>query len=165
LLADASEEMVMRIGILGAGRMGVTIGTVLSYLGREVIFSYSRSEKKLRDLAAAAGPLARAGTPTQIAKEAEVVVLAVHWSQLDDVLAQAGPLDGKIVLSRANPLDLTDSELVVAHTDSGAETIARKLPRLHVVAACQAATALARRGFAPLRDRFSGPSRRGLTST
>ena len=117
----------MKICILGSGLMGGNIGTVFARLGHEVLFSYSRSEQKLRDLAEAAGPTARIGTPRDVAEQAEVVVLSVHWSRLDDVLAQSGDLSGKVVVSCTNPLDKANRELVVAHTDSGAETIARKI--------------------------------------
>lgn len=95
----------MKIGILGSGLMGGNIGTIFAKLGHEVVFSYSRSQQKLQNLAAAAGSTARAGTPRQAVERSDLVVLAVHWSRLDDVLAQAGPLAGKIILSCTNPLD------------------------------------------------------------
>jgi 8-hydroxy-5-deazaflavin:NADPH oxidoreductase len=41
----------MRIGILGAGLMGGKLGTILAPAGHEVVFSYSRSERKLKRLA------------------------------------------------------------------------------------------------------------------
>ncbi|CAM3970503.1 NADPH-dependent F420 reductase [Rahnella bruchi] len=126
----------MKIGILGAGRMGSTIGTVFARLGHEVIFSYSRSQQKLQNLALTSG--GRACSPEYAVKQSNILVLAVHWTQLDDVLSQAGDLRGKIVISCTNPLNISDTELVVAHTDSGAETVARKLPGAHVVAAFQA---------------------------
>lgn len=128
----------MKIGILGSGLMGANIGTVFTRLGHEVVFSYSRSEERLRAIATAAGPTARAGPPHEAVVEADAIVLAVHWSRVDDVLSQAGSLAGKLILSCTNPLDASNSELVVAHTGSGAETIARKLPGAKVVAAFQA---------------------------
>jgi predicted dinucleotide-binding enzyme len=118
--------------------MGGSIGTILARLGHDVIFSYARSEKKLQLLAAAAGSTARSGAPREAVEQCDLIVLAVHWLRLDDVLAQAGDLTGKIVLSCTNPLDASNRELVVAHTDSGAETIARRNLGAHVVAAFQA---------------------------
>jgi 8-hydroxy-5-deazaflavin:NADPH oxidoreductase len=53
------------------------------------------------------------------------------------VLAQAGSLAGKIVISCCNPLNAEDTELVIGHTDSGAEALARRLQGSHVVAAFQ----------------------------
>ncbi|MCI0998125.1 NADPH-dependent F420 reductase [Pseudomonas corrugata] len=148
----------MKIGVLGAGLMGGNIGTVFARLGHEVLFSYSRSEEKLQELAKYAGGGARAATPREVAEQAEVIVLSVHWSRLEDVLAQAGDLSGKLVLSCTNPLDEANRELVVAHTDSGAEVIARKLPGAHVVAALQATPSEVLLGVFEGRDRSPRPS-------
>jgi hypothetical protein len=41
----------MRIGILGSGLMGGKLGTIFAKAGHEVVFSYSRSERKLKRLA------------------------------------------------------------------------------------------------------------------
>ena len=45
----------MRVGILGSGLMGGKLGTIFARAGHEVVFSYSRSEKKLAALAREAG--------------------------------------------------------------------------------------------------------------
>jgi len=126
----------MKIGIVGSGRMGGNIGTVLARAGHEVIFSYSRSAERRQALARSAGPTARAGSVVE-AVDADVVLIAVHWSRLDDVLGQVGALAGKVVLSCCVPLDATDTELVVAHTRSGAEALAERLPAAAVVATFQ----------------------------
>ncbi|HBO1017306.1 TPA: NAD(P)-binding domain-containing protein [Pseudomonas aeruginosa] len=126
----------MKIGILGSGRMGGTIGTVLARAGHDVVFSYSRSAKRLQALVRDAGQSARAGSVAEAA-EADVVLLAVHWSRLDDVLEQAGSLAGKVVLTCCVPLDAADNELVVAHQNSGAEVLAERLPQASVVATFQ----------------------------
>ncbi len=47
----------MRVGILGSGLMGGTLGTVFARAGHDVVFSYARSEQKLKRLARDAGPL------------------------------------------------------------------------------------------------------------
>lgn len=125
----------MRIGILGSGLMGGKLGTLFARAGHEVVFSYARTERKLKRLAREAGERARAGTPADAARESEVLLLAVHWSRVADVLKQAGDLSGKIIVSCSLPMSTKDSELVVAHTSSGAESLAKKLPRSRVVAA------------------------------
>ena len=38
----------MRIGILGSGLMGGKLGTLFARAGNEVVFSYARSEQKLK---------------------------------------------------------------------------------------------------------------------
>jgi len=128
----------MRIGILGSGLMGGKLGTIFARAGHEVIFSYARDFAKLEQLAREAGGKASAGTPADAVRGADAVLLAVHWRRVNDVLAQAGALSGKIVLSCTLPMSADDSHLVLGHRTSGAETIAAKLPRAHVVSAFSA---------------------------
>lgn len=125
----------MRVGVLGSGLMGGKLGTLFARAGHEVVFSYARSRQKLEGLARDAGASARAGTPNEATHGADALLLAVHWSRLDDVLNQAGDLSGKIVVSCSIPMNDDDTELVVGHTSSGAERLARRLPKAQVVAA------------------------------
>ncbi len=125
----------MRVGILGSGLMGGKLGTLFARAGHEVVFSYARSRKKLEGLARDAGGQARAGTPAEAARDADAVLLAVHWSRVDDVLKQAGDLSGKVLVTCSLPMNADDTELVVAHTSSGAEELAGKARKAKVVAA------------------------------
>jgi predicted dinucleotide-binding enzyme len=125
----------MRIGILGSGLMGGKLGTIFARAGHEVVFSYSRSEKKLERLARDAGGGARAGTPAEAAKDADALLLAVHWSRVADVLKKAGDLSGKVIVTCSLPMNDSDTGLVVAHTSSGAEKLAKKLPKARIVSA------------------------------
>jgi predicted dinucleotide-binding enzyme len=125
----------MRIGILGSGLMGAKLGTIFARAGHEVVFSYARSEDKLKRLASKAGGKARSGTPREAAQDADAVLLAVHWLRFDDVLAQAGDLSGKVVITCSLPMSADDTELVVAHSSSGAEELAKRIPGARVVAA------------------------------
>src|SRR5512147_861759 len=101
----------MRIGILGSGLMGSKLGTIWAGAGHDVVFSYARSEQKLKRLAREAQGNARAGTPAEAAREADAVLLAVHWSRVDDVLAQAGALSGRVVVTCSLPMDAEDTKL------------------------------------------------------
>lgn len=125
----------MRIGILGSGLIGGKLGTVLARAGHRVTFSYSRSRERLEQLAGAAGANADVGTPAEAARHAEAVLLAVHWTRVDDVLAQTGALAGKIVLSCSLPMSADDSHLVIGHITSGAESLATRAPKAWVVSA------------------------------
>jgi 8-hydroxy-5-deazaflavin:NADPH oxidoreductase len=125
----------MRIGILGSGLMGGKLGALFARAGHEVVFSYARSEQKLKRLARQAKGKAQAGTPREAAQGADAVLLAVHWSRMDDVLGQAGDLAGKVVVSCSLPMNDDDSALVVAHSSSGAEQLARRLSSAHFVSA------------------------------
>ena len=125
----------MRIGILGSGLMGGKLGTIFARAGHEVVFSYARSAQKLKRLARQAKGNARSGTPREAAKDADAVLLAVHWSRMDDVLDHAGDLTGKVVVSCSLPMNADDTALVVAHTSSGAEQLAKRIPQAHFVSA------------------------------
>src|SRR5438094_5902725 len=125
----------MRVGILGSGLMGGKLGTIFARAGHDVVFSYSRSQRKLKRLAREAQGHARAGTPHEAALHADALLLAVHWSRVDAVLKQAGDLSGKVIVTCSLPMNANDTALVVAHTSSGAETLAKKVPKARVVSA------------------------------
>jgi hypothetical protein len=119
----------MRIGILGAGLMGGKLGTIFARAGHDVVFSYSRDPEKLQTLAKDAGRHATAGTPAAAAAGADAVILAVHWTRVDDVLAQAGRLAGKTVVTCTLPMSKDDSRLVLGFSTSGAEALAPRCRR------------------------------------
>jgi 8-hydroxy-5-deazaflavin:NADPH oxidoreductase len=125
----------MRVGILGSGLMGGKLGTLFARAGHEVVFSYARSEQKLKRLAREAQANARAGTPGEAARDADALLLAVHWSRVGEVLKQAGDVSGKVIVTCSLPLNADDTELVVAHASSGAEALAEMAPRARVVCA------------------------------
>jgi predicted dinucleotide-binding enzyme len=126
----------MRVGILGSGLMGSKLGTLFARAGHQVVFSYARSKAKLTKLARDAGKNARAGTPAEAAKGADAVLLAVHWSRVDDVLKDAAEhLSSGIIVSCCLPMNDEDTELVVAHTTSGAEELAKRFPNANIVSA------------------------------
>ena len=125
----------MRIGILGSGLMGGELGTLFARAGHDVVFSYSHKRSKLETLARKAGKTARAGTPREAAQDADILLLAVHWSRVDDVLKKAGDVSGKVIVTCSLPMNDDDTRLVVAHTSSGAEALAKKVPGARVVSA------------------------------
>jgi predicted dinucleotide-binding enzyme len=115
--------------------MGGKLGTIFAQAGHEVVFSYARSETKLKSLARKAGPRARAGSPREAAKDADAILLAVNWPSLNDVLKQAGDLSDKVILSCCIPMDAGNMKLILGKTTSGAEQLAKKVPRARLVSA------------------------------
>ena len=148
----------MRIGILGSGLMGGKLGTIFARAGHAVVFSYARSEQKLKHLAAEAKGTARAGTPSEAAHEADALLLAVHWSRVDDVLKQAGDVSGKVIVSCSLPMNAEDTGLVIAHTSSGAEALAQRVPKARVVSAFNTVPSEVLFGVFAARRRASRPS-------
>jgi len=125
----------VRVGILGSGLMGSKLGTIFARAGHEVIFSYARTNDKLKKLARDAQGRARSGTPSEAAKDSDALLLAVHWSRMDDVLKQAGDLSGKVIVTCSLPMDTGNTKLIIGNNSSGAEELAKKVPRAKVVCA------------------------------
>ena len=123
----------MKIAIVGTGNMGEALGRIWAQCGHQVAFSFSRDEQKLQKLAQELN--ASWGAVTNIVQEAELVLLAVHWSHIEDVLAKAGSLEGKIVLNCCVPLDQDNENLVLGTTTSGAEQLAAARPTARWVSA------------------------------
>ncbi len=125
----------MRIAMLGSGNMGSALGRLFSSAGHSVTYSFSRDPAKLERLAKSSGPRARAASPVEAVRDADVVVLAVLWQQVPHVLRSAGTLRGKVLIDCTNPLTPSDDALAVGHGVSGAEIVARRAPGALVVKA------------------------------
>jgi predicted dinucleotide-binding enzyme len=91
----------VRIGIVGAGRIGGNCATQFAKGGHEVKLS-GRDPSKLEPFAAELGDAASVGTPAEAAEFGEVVVVAVPWPAFDEAVASAGSLDGAIVVDTTN---------------------------------------------------------------
>jgi predicted dinucleotide-binding enzyme len=91
----------MRIGIVGAGKIGGNCARQLAKGGHEVKLS-GRDPSKLEPLAAEIGDAASVGTPAEAADFGEVVIVAVPWVAFDDAVSGAGGLAGKIVVDTTN---------------------------------------------------------------
>ena len=148
----------MRVGILGSGLMGGKLGTLFARAGHEVVFSYAHSTAKLQRLARAAKGKARAGTPAEAAQDADALLLAVHWSRVDDVLTQADDLSGKVIVTCSLPMNADDSGLVIGHDSSGAEALAKKVPKARVVSAFDTVPSEVLFGVYEARRRVKKPS-------
>jgi predicted dinucleotide-binding enzyme len=138
--------------------MGGKLGTIFARAGHEVVFSYARHKEKLEGLARDAGGRARAGTPREAAQGADALLLAVHWSRMEDVLHQAGDLSGKAVLSCSLPMNADDTGLVIVHTSSGAEELVKMIPEARIVSAFNTVPSEVLFGVYEARDEASRPS-------
>jgi predicted dinucleotide-binding enzyme len=125
----------MRVGILGSGLMGGKLGTIFARAGHDVTFSYARNAAKLESLARDAGGNARAGSPHEAAGSADAILLAVHWSRVDEVMEQCGELSGRTIINCSLPMNRDDTALAIAHTSSGSEELARRFPNANIVSA------------------------------
>jgi predicted dinucleotide-binding enzyme len=100
--------------------------------GHDVVFAVRDTGSRSAEAAAARG--GRLVAPADTA-DADVFVLAVPWTSVDDSLASLGDLTGKIVVDATNPVGPPFTGLDVAGSDSGAEVIQRAQPTARVVKA------------------------------
>ncbi|MDX2152900.1 MAG: NAD(P)-binding domain-containing protein [Bryobacteraceae bacterium] len=124
----------MKIGLIGSGRVGGSLGRLWSRAGHQVLYSAS-NQNSARAAAQAAGDGALYGTPVQAAEFAEVVLIAVPWTQLGGTLSDPflAAVRGKVVIDATNPYGAPSIPLPSGLTHS--EAVARALPGTKVVKA------------------------------
>jgi predicted dinucleotide-binding enzyme len=109
----------MRIGVIGAGRIGATLGTLWARAGHEVCFG-ARDPAKLAELVRALGSGTCAGSLEEAARFGPVVFVATPygvWPQLARSLARH--LAGKVVIDAANPYPNRDGEFARRAIEGG----------------------------------------------
>lgn len=128
----------MKIGIVGSGRIGGTVGTLLARAGHDVMFS-SRHPEKLDSLVRQAGANASRGTVDEAVRFGDVVLISVPFRSLRAVGQTLAPaLRGKVVLETANPYPEHDDDIAQTVIDSGRGTgpfVAEWFPGARIVRA------------------------------
>lgn len=115
--AVAQPTAGMRIGIIGAGRIGGTIGGLWVKAGHPVMLS-SRHPEELKDLVTSLGPLAKAGTVAEAIAFGEALFIAVPYGALPQIGKDYGDsLKGKIVLDACNAVASRDGGAVAEEVE------------------------------------------------
>lgn len=126
----------MKIGIIGSGPAGQTLGKGFIRLGYEVRIG-SRDPSKLSAWVEEVGPQGGAGISNAVAEWAELLIISVLGRGAEEAVRVAGieNFDGKIVIDASDPLDFSSGRpgLFVGTTDSLGERIQRLLPKAKVV--------------------------------
>lgn len=126
----------MRIGILGAGRLAEALGGCWQRAGHTVTVA-GRSADRAAALARRLGSAVRAAAPDEAVRGADVVLLAVPWSGVDEVLretgADQGALAGVVVIDPINPVQHGVGVLLTESGRSTATHIAETAPGSRVV--------------------------------
>jgi 8-hydroxy-5-deazaflavin:NADPH oxidoreductase len=92
----------MKIGVVGAGRIGGGIARQLTAAGHLLMLSFSRDPASLETLAGEIGPNTTAGSPGDAVRFGDVVVISVPWGLVPGALQEMGPLAGKIAIDTTN---------------------------------------------------------------
>lgn len=115
-LVHAQADAKMKVGVIGSGKIGGTIGGLWVKAGHPVLFS-SRHPEELKSMVEAMGPLAKAGTVGDALDFADVVLVAVPYKAIPDLAKEYGPkFSGKIVIDPANAVARRDGEDLLAET-------------------------------------------------
>jgi len=93
----------MNIGILGAGNIGANAARLFAKAGHDVRIANSRGPQTLAALIAEIGPQAKAMTASDAVAFGDLVLIAIPWVAKEEVIPEAGPYDGKIVIDAMNP--------------------------------------------------------------
>jgi 8-hydroxy-5-deazaflavin:NADPH oxidoreductase len=135
-LGQPASDSKMKIGIIGAGHIGSTIGGLWIKAGHPVFFS-SRHPEELKDLVAGLGPLAQAGTVDQAIAFGDVVLMAVPYGAVPQIGRDYGKaLAGKIVLDAGNAVASRDGAIADEAEHNGIGVTSQKyLPNARLVRA------------------------------
>jgi predicted dinucleotide-binding enzyme len=137
----------MKVGIIGSGVVGQTIGAKLVERGVDVVLGtrtpQQLEEKRgmgesLSEWLSRVGHKGRLGTFAEAAGHGELIINATSGSGSLGALELAGTdnLDGKILIDIANPLDFSKGmppSLTICNTDSLGEQIQKAFPGVRVV--------------------------------
>jgi hypothetical protein len=147
--AGSASERGMKIGVIGSGRIGGTLGELWVKAGHEVLFS-ARTLDEVRKLAAGLGPRARAGTPREAAVFGDVVLISVPYGALPQLGRDlAAELRNKVALDTCNPIPRRDGDMAVAAQAKGSGVAsAELLPGVRLVRAFNTVGAAALRSEA-----------------
>jgi predicted dinucleotide-binding enzyme len=135
----AADNQMVKIGVIGSGRVGSALGGVWAKAGHQVMFA-SRNLDNDKKLAAEVGANARAGTPAEAAAFGEVLLLAVPYSAFPELSKSWGNSPrGKLVINASNPFPQRDGEIANQAREKGAGLFdAQLLPGAHIVRAFNA---------------------------
>src|SRR5579871_4568863 len=126
----------MKIGILGSGNVGGTLGKRWAKGGHTVMFT-SRDPKseEMKKLLAEAGASASAGSISEAVRASDVIVIALPWAAVKGALQGAGDFSGKVVVDATNPVRANLAGLEIGTTTSAAEQVANWVTGAKVVKA------------------------------
>lgn len=124
----------MNISIIGAGNMAKGLAALFVNAGHSVTLA-SRDDDKTKAASQELGQSTASASIADAAKTAKIIVLAVPYDAVSDVIDAAGGLADKIIIDITNPMTADFSGLSIGHGTSAAEEIQKRAPQAKVVKA------------------------------
>jgi predicted dinucleotide-binding enzyme len=126
VVAQTAARSTLKIGVIGSGHIGGTVGGLWVRAGHPVFFS-SRHPEELKDLVAKLGPLAQAGSVADAIAFGDVIFVAVPYAALPEIGRDFGAaLHGKIVLDACNAIPARDGALAAEADNNGIGVTSQK---------------------------------------
>jgi 8-hydroxy-5-deazaflavin:NADPH oxidoreductase len=120
LAPQAMAQKPMKIGVIGSGRIGSTIGGLWVKAGHEVMFS-DRDPEQVKRAMEGLGPRARSGSVAEAVAFGDAILIAVPYAALPAIQEQVGAqLKGKVVIDPNNPVASRDGEMGAQAREKGA---------------------------------------------
>ena len=144
-----------RIAIIGAGQVGASLGRGWARSGHAILFGVTDPAAPKHAAIAEQAGNAVIATMAEAVRQAEIVVLAVPWDAVPEVLSACGDISGRILIDATNPVRFGADglELAIGFSTSGGEEVARLAPGASVFKAMNQV------GFAVMSDTQGYPAR------
>ena len=127
----------MKIGIIGAGTVGTTLGEHFAGAGHEVLIANSRGPESLRETLERLSKPLKPVTFEELVEQAEMFFLALPWRNVRDILRSDVDWHGRVIVDATNIILSISPDFVLDDLkgDSGSQIVARLAPSAHVVKA------------------------------
>jgi NADPH-dependent F420 reductase len=116
----------MEIAIIGAGDVGGTLGKIWAKKGHQIMFGVRNLQSpNILNLIKFTNSGVKVGTIGEAATFADVIVIAIPWTAVEEAIKSAGDLSGKILIDPTNPIKADLTGLIIESSTSAAEEIAK----------------------------------------
>jgi NADPH-dependent F420 reductase len=126
----------LNIGIIGAGDVAATLGKSWARKGHKIMFGVRNTQSpKVTSLLKISNENLKISTVSDALSFADIIILAVPWSAVKEIISSSVDLTGKILVDPTNPLTSDMKGMVTESFTSAAEEIAKLAPKSKVVKA------------------------------
>lgn len=132
---DSFAAQTYTIAVIGTGNMGSALGKRFAGAGHRIVYgSRDPSRDEVIELVEATGHGATATTQRKAAQQGDIVILAVPWAPMEEIVKNIGDLSGRVLIDIATPhRQAGDGYLELSVDSSTSELIEQWAPGARVV--------------------------------